>query len=163
MPNRSASRYVPLLVLVVFAAALGAAFGPRMYQSYLFRRTCNAMLAEVRAGNMSAVAAYIEPSQQQSAQQLFALIPAGLTQQIESLSIYRAERLRSGAIEAVVSCKVAAGDLDAPYQGRLYWRWDRGRWWWDFDSTLYAAWPMSGEPDWRDISNIVSEAAEAYN
>jgi hypothetical protein len=163
MPQRSPTRFIPWIVLAAFVIGLAGFHGPRVWQAYLFRAACREMLAAIEGGNLQGALPYILPSQRPRAEMFFQLLPSGYDQHIDSLELYRVIRADADTMEALVSCKVGSDEAAAPYQGRLFWHWQDGQWLWDFDSTLYSAWPTSGQPNWQELESAVAAATEAYN
>lgn len=155
-------RIIPIAILVIVLIALAAYFGPPVYRGWLFKRDCNAMLAAVKSGQLGAVIAYIDPSQQQYCSNVVLQhVPLDYQQSIESLKIVRYEESEPGKIWANVIARIAQGEGTGLYEGRLRWLFDGKRWYWDFASSLGAAYSPSGQQqNWIKMDELAALAGQ---
>ena len=153
---------MPLLALLLLLAGAAAYFGPGIYRGVLFRRQCRAMLEDARAGRTSAVAGYVEASQQKRIATLLSQhLPAGYHEDIRSLRLLSSLRDDSTTMWAIVGCRIERNGYAGFYQGKLLWRYELGRWWWDFEGSYAAEWGLTGEPDWVKLAELIV-LAEKY-
>jgi hypothetical protein len=154
-----ANRYIPPIILLVLLTGLGIYFGPGLWRTYQFNQTCNKLLSDAKAGKLSDVTAAITPGQQaQIGALLSQYVPADYNKDIESLKLVSYDKSAPETIWAIATARINQGESLGVYQAKMCWRWEKGRWWWDFDGSFGAPFSPSGEPDWIPLSNLVSLA-----
>jgi hypothetical protein len=155
------TRWLPLLIILVALAALGLYFGPNLYRGALFKRDLRGLLDAARAGDKAKALSYIESSQQNSiAPLVMNRVPDDYHQRIAVLKLGSWQRADPATIWALVTLRVDHDGVGGLYQGKLRWVYDAAarRWWWDFAGSYGSAYPLSGEPDWRPLSEALEYA-----
>ena len=149
------NRYIPLVVLLVLIGAFSIIYGPGIYRGLQFKRASSEMLRELKAGRLSAAIGYIEPAQQAGVSALTQRLPADYQQHIASLKLTHWERADRETIWAVVTLRLQDDAGSGLYQGKLRWQYSQGRWWIDFSRSYGAPATLSGEPEWRELVDLL--------
>jgi hypothetical protein len=148
--------WAPLIVVLALLILLAALFGPGIYRGYLLRNTTGDLLEAALEGRTADITALVKPAQQQQVAQLIGQhLPAGYQQSISSLKLTRARIVDDSQAETLVTCKIEQGEWLGLYQGRLIWEYSQGRWEWNFEASAGAEFPLSGEPAWVKLSELM--------
>jgi hypothetical protein len=154
-------KFIPVIILLAVALGLLAVYGPGAYQGLLFRRTIGQFITSAKAGDTAAWSALIDSGQQQRTTPQLQRLPADYQQHIASLKLTSYERSAPDTIWAIITCRLTEDSGSGIYQGKLRWRWQNGRWEWDFTGSFAAPFSTSEEPDWVELSDML-RLAEAF-
>jgi hypothetical protein len=128
---------------------LGVVFGPGVYQAWKFRQTCNALLGDVRAGNLKAVPGYVLPKQQMLMRLVVSNpIADNYVEDIKSLKLSNYSR-EENHVWAIVTSRIEGGIG----QGKLRWEWDGKEWKLDALGSYVRA-GVTDEFPWRGLPGI---------
>ena len=155
------ARWLPLVIVLAVMVIIAALVAPAIYRGMLFKRDCRALITAAQAGDKAGLTAACEPGQQAFAAALFnGALPPDFQNYIASLKLSTWERLPDGRVQSILTLRTEYNGSMGVYQGRLYWVWDRSarRWYWDIGSSEAAEFPLSGEPEWRSLNEMLNMA-----
>lgn len=148
-------KYIPLLILLAVALGLLVFYGPHWYKSYLFRQAAGQFTSAVKNGDTTGWLGMVDPAQQARLQPHLNRLPPDYAMHISSFKLSRYERSGGDTIWAIFTCRLDDASGSGVYQGKLRWRWQNGRWEWDFLGSFAAPFSISGEPEWIKLEEML--------
>jgi len=155
------TRWLPLLIILIALVASGLYFGPNLYRGALFKRDIRGLLDAALQGDKAKALSFIESAQQNAiAPIVMNNVPDDYAQRIASLKLSSWQRADPSTIWALVTLRTDQDGVGGLYQGKLRWVYDAAarRWLWDFTGSYGSVYPLSGEPDWRPLSEALEYA-----
>ncbi|MCC7479395.1 hypothetical protein IT575_13200 [bacterium] len=163
MDDNRRGNLAAIITLLLFLLGSAAFFGPGLYRSWLFQRSCDAMLTDALAGRLQQVSGYVQPQQKLLVDTLFqTAVPQNYTDYLHSLKLssFEKDKTEPGVIWAMVTAKLSSSEGGSETagmaQGKLRWVWNGRKWEWDFEGSYGSEFPVSGQANWVRLGDFIT-------